>query len=255
MVRRYLPPYNILLRDDKSLSYVRIDIKSSSPTVTMTRRPIDDGAEYTGPYINAFSVKKSLRLLRRIFPFAVKTDEATMGSRLYEQIGLDPGVDSGRTSLEAYRASLKQLMKYLRGDKKAIIVELEKNMKRAAKEHRFEDAARFRNQLSSLNGLRKQIIFSDREFMDLSKDLGLAELTELLDLQKPPKRIEGYDISHMSGTDTVASMVVFESGMPAKSEYRKFKMRLPGNDDFAHMHEVITRKKYQTMGSTGLIFN
>jgi len=242
MVRRYLPPYNILLRDDKSLSYVRIDIKSEHPTVTMTRRPIDDGAEYTGPYINAFAVKKSLRLLRRIFPFAVMTDEATMGSRLYEQIGLDPGVESGRTSLEAYRTSLRQLMKYLRGDKKSIIVELEKNMKRSAKEHRFEDAVRFRNQLSSLNGLRKQIIFSDREFMDLSKDMGLLELSTLLSLPKPPKRIEGYDISHMSGTDTVASMVVFESGMPAKSEYRKFKMRIPGNDDFAHMYEVITRR-------------
>jgi excinuclease ABC subunit C len=242
MVRRYLPPYNILLRDDKSLSYVRIDIKSDHPTVTMTRRPIDDGAEYTGPYINSFAVKKSLRLLRRIFPYAVKTDEATMGSRLYEQIGLDPGVESGRTSLEAYRSSLRQLMKYLRGDKKSIITELEKNMKRAAKEHRFEDAVRYRNQLGNLNGLRKQIIFSDREFMDLSKDMGLLELATLLNLPKPSKRIEGYDISHMSGTDTVASMVVFESGMPAKSEYRKFKMRIPGNDDFAHMHEVITRR-------------
>ena len=165
-----------------------------------------------------------------------------MGSRLYEQIGLDPGVESGRTSLESYRSSLRQLMKYLRGDKKSIIIDLEKSMKQAAKEHRFEDAARFRNQLGSLNGLRKQIIFSDREFMDLSKDMGLAELAELLGLTKPPKRIEGFDISHMSGTDTVASMVVFESGMPAKSEYRKFKMRIPGNDDFAHMHEVITRR-------------
>lgn len=242
MVRRYLPPYNIMLRDDKSLSYVRIDIKSDHPTVTMTRRPIDDGAEYLGPYINSFAVRKSLRLLRRVFPFAVTTDEATMGSRLYEQIGLDPGVDSGRTSLETYRSSLRQLMKYLRGDKKSIIVELEKNMKLAAKEHRFEDATRFRNQLYSLNGLKKQIIFSDREFMDLSKDMGLAELAELLNLEKPPKRIEGFDISHMSGTDTVASMVVFESGIPAKSEYRKFKMRIPGNDDFAHMHEVITRR-------------
>jgi excinuclease ABC subunit C len=242
MVRRYLPPYNIMLRDDKSLSYVRIDIRSDHPTVTMTRRPIDDGAEYLGPYINSFAVRKSLRLLRRVFPFAVKTDEATMGSRLYEQIGLDPGVDSGRTSLETYRSSLRQLMKYLRGDKKSIIVELEKNMKLAAKEHRFEDATRFRNQLYSLNGLKKQIIFSDREFMDLSKDMGLAELAELLNLEKPPKRIEGFDISHMSGTDTVASMVVFESGIPAKSEYRKFKMRIPGNDDFAHMHEVITRR-------------
>lgn len=242
MVRRYLPPYNILLRDDKSLSYVRIDIKSEHPTVTMTRRPLDDGAEYYGPYINSFAVKKSLRLLRRIFPFAIKKDESTMGSKLYEQIGLDPGVASGKTSIHAYRRSLRQLGQYLQGNKKVIIDEIERNMKRCAKAHEFEEAARYRNQLNSLNSLRKQIIFSDREFMDLSKDLGLAELMDLLQSDKPPKRIEGFDISHMSGTDTVASMVVFDSGMPDKANYRKFKMRIPGNDDFAHMHEVITRR-------------
>jgi excinuclease ABC subunit C len=224
---------------------VRIDIKSDNPTVTMTRRPLDDQAEYFGPYINGFAVKKSLRLLRRIFPYATTKEESTMGSRLYEQIGLDPGVSSGKTSIDGYRSSLRQLMRYLRGDKKTIIIELEKNMKRSAKEHQFEEAVRYRNQLRSLNSLRKQIIFSDKEFMDLSKDMGLMELADLLGLEKPPKRIEGYDISHMSGTDTVASMVVFESGMPAKAEYRKFKMRIPGNDDFAHMHEVITRRLHQ----------
>jgi excinuclease ABC subunit C len=242
MIRRYLPPYNILLRDDKSLSYVRIDMNSDNPTVTMTRRPLDDKAEYFGPYINAYAVQKSLRLLRRIFPFAVSKAESTMGSRLYEQMGLDPGVSSGKTSLIVYRSSLRKLAQYLRGDKQKIVVELESAMKRAAKVQDFESAARLRNQLRSMQGLKKQIIFSDREFMDLSKDMGLMELMDLLGLDKPPKRIEGYDISHMSGTDTVASMVVFESGMPAKAEYRKFKMRIPGNDDFAHMHEVITRR-------------
>lgn len=78
--------------------------------------------------------------------------------------------------------------------------------------------------------------------MDLSKDAGLYELTELLSLKTVPKKIEGFDISHMSGTDTVASMVVFSSGIPDKAAYRKFKMRIPGNDDFAHMHEVIMRR-------------
>lgn len=242
MIRRYMPAYNILLRDDKALSYVRIDSRSEHPTVTMTRRPFDDGAEYFGPYINSYSVKKSLRLLRRIFPYATTTNESTMGSRLYEQIGLDPGLTTGKTSLQAYRSSLRQLGRYLKGDKKTIISEIEKRMKEAAKEHRFEEAARLRNQLQNLNGLKKQIIFSDREFMDLSKDLGLAELTELLGLESYPKKIEGFDISHMSGTDTVASMVVFTSGIPNKAAYRKFKMRIAGNDDFIHMHEVITRR-------------
>jgi excinuclease ABC subunit C len=242
LIRRYLPPYNILLRDDKSLSYVRIDIKSDSPTVTMTRRPLDDGAEYFGPYMSGFAVKKSLRLLRRIFPFATSEKESTMGSKLYEQLGLDPGLASGKTSIELYRKNLRVLMRYLTGDKQTIVNELDKDMRQAAREQRFEDAARARNQLSHLGELKKQIIFSDREFLDMSKDLGLAELTDILGLGAIPRRIEGFDISHMSGTDTVASMVVFSQGLPDKGAYRKFKMLVPGNDDFAHIHEVVSRR-------------
>jgi excinuclease ABC subunit C len=241
MVRRYLPRYNILLRDDKSLSYVRIDIKSDYPTVSMTRRPLDDGADYFGPYINAISVRKALKYLRRIFPYAVKKDEATMGSKLYEQIGLDPGLESGRTSIEQYRINLRQLEQYLRGGRKSIMNDIEKQMKVAAKANEFERATILRNQLFELKALTKQIVFGDREFLDISKDKGLSGLGSLLGIE-PPKRIEGYDISHMSGTDNVASMVVFNSGMPDKTSYRKFKMRLKGNDDFAHMNEAITRR-------------
>lgn len=241
MVRRYLPRYNILLRDDKSLSYVRIDMKSDYPTVSMTRRPLDDGADYFGPYMNSYSVRKALKYLRRIFPYAVERQEGTMGSKLYEQIGLDPGLDSGRTSLDEYRANLRQLAQYLRGGRRTIMNAIEKEMKIAAKQSDFEQAARLRNQLFELRALSKQIVFGDREFLDISKDKGLSGLGELLGIE-PPKRIEGYDISHMSGTDNVASMVVFRSGMPEKAAYRKFKMRLKGNNDFAHMNEAITRR-------------
>lgn len=241
MIRRYMPRYNILLRDDKSLLYVRIDIKSEHPTVTFTRRPLDDGAEYFGPYIQSYAVKKALRLLRRIFPYAVTREQATMGSKLYEQIGLDPGVNSGKTSLEEYRKNLKNLMSYLRGNRIKLMNEIEAKMKQAAAEQNFEMAAALRNKLYELKSLKKQIVFSDREFMDISKDMGLSGLATLLKIDLP-KRIEGFDISHMSGTDNVASMVVFTNGIPEKAAYRKFKMRLKGNDDFAHMHEVISRR-------------
>jgi len=242
MVKRYMPRFNILLRDDKSLSYVRIDHKSDYPTVTLTRRPLDDSADYYGPFMNGYSVKKALRYLRRVFPFAVSGREGAMGSRLYEQLGLDPGIAYGKTSLNAYRANLRRLSRYLRGERRQLIAELEKDMKKASQNKEFEKAAIMRNQLFAMKSLSQQVIFSDREFMDISRDKGLAGLAELLNLAEPPKRIEGYDISHMSGTDTVASMVVFESGLPNKAAYRKFKMRVPGNDDFAHMNEVITRR-------------
>src|SRR6185437_10392347 len=70
MIRRYMPRYNILLRDDKALSYIRIDYDSDYPTVSTTRRPLDDGARYFGPYTSTYAVRQALKLLRRIFPFA-----------------------------------------------------------------------------------------------------------------------------------------------------------------------------------------
>lgn len=241
MVRRYMPRYNILLRDDKSLLYVRIDIKSKHPTVTFTRRPLDDKAEYFGPYIQGYAVRKALRLLRRIFPYAVTREQATMGSKLYEQIGLDPGINSGRTTLEEYRANLKNLMSYLRGNRSALMREVEREMKQAADNQDFEKATALRNKLYELKSLKKQVIFSDREFMDISKDKGLAGLATLLGIDIP-KRIEGYDISHMSGRDVVASQVVFTNGIPDKKQYRKYKIHTQQNNDFASMHNVISRR-------------
>lgn len=241
-VRRYLPRYNILLRDDKSSAYVRIDYNSDHPTVSFTRRPLDDGAQYYGPYFNSWAVRRALKYLRKVFPYSTHTTTVPKRACLYYQLGLCPGLEEGKTSLAEYRANLRKLTKYLKGERTQLIREVEKEMKAHAKAGEFEEAVAARNQLFALQGLSKQIVFSDREFMDISKDLGLQGLADLLGLAKVPHRIEGYDISHMSGTDTVASMVVFANGIPDKAEYRKFKMRIPGNDDFAHMNEAITRR-------------
>lgn len=242
MVRRYMPRYNVLLRDDKSMVYIRIDYDSDYPTVTTTRRPLDDGARYFGPYLSALSVRQALKILRRIFPFAVSRTHGQKRASLYYHIGLDPGLEDGRTKLEDYRANLRRLMAVIEGKKLSIERELEKDMKRKAKAQDFEGAAQARNQLFSLQRLSKQVIFSDKEFLDISKDHALAELVDLLGLDKFPARIEGYDISHMQGSDVVASMVVFSNGVSNKGEYRKFKTRKDQNNDFYNMNETIKRR-------------
>jgi len=242
LVRRYMPRYNILLRDDKSLQYIRIDYKSDYPTVTMVRRPLDDNAEYFGPYVSGFAVKKALRYLRRAFPYAISKPTGQNRNSLYYHLGLDPGLEEGKTSLGEYRANLRKLMQYLRGDRVGLVRDIERQMNKAAKAKDFETAAHFRNQLQALQQLSRQILFSDRELQDASKDLALVGLATLLGLSKPPRRIEGFDISHMQGTDNVASMVVFINGLPDKASYRKFKMRVGGNDDFAHMAETMHRR-------------
>ena len=100
LIRRYQPRFNIMLRDDKSLQFVRVDYKSDYPTVTMVRRPMDDKAEYFGPYINGFAVKKALRYLRRAFPYAISQPTGQKRTTLYYHLGLDPGLEEGKTSLE-----------------------------------------------------------------------------------------------------------------------------------------------------------
>ncbi len=242
MIRRYMPRFNILLRDDKAMSYIRIDYDSEYPTVSTTRRPLDDGARYFGPYFSLVSVRAALKVLRKIFPYATRKIAGQKRATLHYHLGLDPGLEEGRTSLADYRTNLRKLMAVIEGKRTEVIRELERDMKRAAKAQDFEAAAKTRNQLFALQNLNKQIIFSDKEFLDISKDHALSELVELLSLQKYPKRIEGYDISHMQGTDVVASMVVFTNGVSDKGEYRKFKTKKDHNNDFYNMNETITRR-------------
>ncbi len=240
MIKRYKPRYNVLLRDDKSQLYVRINSKDPVPSVSTTRQPSDDGAEYYGPYYNGYAVKKALRLLRRVFPYYTKS-VLPKGADLNHHLGLTPGLESGG-SLKEYRKDLKRLARYLKGERKTLVKEIEADMKRAAKEHHFEEAAKLRNDMRHIAELQRQIVFGRDEFLDISKDKALAGLKDLLGLNEVPKRIETYDISHMSGTNNVASMVVATNGVADKAQYRKFKMHLPGNNDFAHMNEALTRR-------------
>jgi len=237
MVKRYMPRYNVLLRDDKSQMYVRIDMKSEWPTVSFTRNPADDGAEYFGPFYNGFALKKALRYLRRVFPYLTRQRRPGQ-STLDEDLGLSPRLSDGSA---AYKANLRKLISYIKGNRKAIAAELERDMKTAAGLHDFERAADLRNKLRAMQELQRRVCFGDKEFLDISKDKALADLAKLLGLKGIPARIEGYDISHMSGRHVVASMVVFTNGVSDRAEYRKFKVS-EKNDDTGNIHQTIFRR-------------
>lgn len=238
MVKRYMPRYNVLLRDDKSQTYVRIDMQNDWPTVGFTRGPLDDGASYYGPFFNSYALKKALRYLRRVFPYYIKTPNPN-NRDLDTHIGLSPDPES--TSNE-YKKSLRKLVQYIEGGRVKIAKEIEKEMLAAAKEQNFEHATRLRNRLYNIRELQRRIMFGEKEFLDISKDRALADLRDLLSLDSSLKRLECYDVSHMSGRDVVASMVVFTNGVSDRAEYRKFKTRQEKNDDFFNMQETITRR-------------
>jgi excinuclease ABC subunit C len=239
MVKRYMPRYNILLRDDKSQMFIRIDMKSEWPTVSYTRNPADDGADYYGPYYNGFAIKKALRYLRKVFPYYTTPPKQGVRPDLDAHIGLSPrpGISS-----EEYKASLRQLKRYFEGGRKAIIRDIEKQMHQAAKMQDFENAVLYRNKLNDLKALQQRIMFGDKEFLDISKDKALVLLRDLFMFEKFPVRIEGFDISHMSGTNVVASQVVFINGVSSRSDYRKYKTKIEQNDDYANMYETIFRR-------------
>jgi len=254
MVKRYMPRFNILLRDDKSLIFVRIDMKNELPYVSFTRNPSDDGAEYFGPYYNGFAVKKALRYLRRVFPYYTKIPRWNLGNG--EHLGSDPeksrldlddhlGLSPVGMTSEEYKANLRKLISYIKGNRKSLVVDLQRDMKRAAKLHNFETAVIIRNKIRNMHELQQRIMFGDKEFLDISKDEALRDLTDLLGLSKIPVRIEGFDISHTGGTNVVASMVVFTNGASDRSEYRKFKTRIEQNNDFYNMNETIARRLSQ----------
>lgn len=242
MVKRYMPRYNILLRDDKSQTFVRIDMKSEWPCVCFTRNPADDGADYFGPYYNAFAVKKALRYLRKIFPYYTKPPKIGGRPDLDSHIGLSP--KPGTTSGE-YKVTLRKLIKYFEGGRKTLTKEIEREMKIAAAVHDFESAAVLRNKLRDLGELQRRIMFGDREFLDISKDRALSDLRDLLALPKIPVRIEGYDISHMGGTNVVASQVVFLNGVSSRADYRKYKTKIEQNNDVYNMNETLQRRTSQ----------
>lgn len=244
MIKRYKPKWNILLRDDKTVTYIKITMNEEVPYLSFTRTPLDDKATYIGPFYGKLAVEKAVRILRKIFPYYTKP--YTGHKTLNTDLGLTPGIEIGKSTPKEYKKTLKKLIRYLEGDREKLLKDLEKEMKNAASSGNFEEAAKARDELMGLKELKKKIVFSSEEFLDISSDQALKDLQKMLGLKEPPRRIEGYDISHQSGTNAVGSMVVFINGAATRENYRKFKIRGSGSDDLKSMVEVISRRLKHT---------
>lgn len=239
-IKRYKPKFNIDLKDDKNFIYIKISA-DDFPVFTYVRRPMDDKAHYFGPFVSSDAVRRAMRMVRKVFPYVTHANWPNRGCLQYH-LGLCPGPEEGAITAVDYRKSVRRIEMFLKGEQTKLMTSIEVDMKRAAKRQDFESAARLRDQLADLKSFGKQMIFGDTEAFDLSRDQALVGLSERLGLAGVPRRIEAFDISHLGGVDNVASMVVFTDGVPNRDDYRRFKMNLTGNDDYAHMKEVITRR-------------
>lgn len=249
LVKRYMPKFNIELRDDKSASYVRIPYQDPIPAISFTRIPKSDGATYVGPFYSAGPVYAAMRTLRRALPYSTHT-KLPKKPCLHYQMGLCPGPETEEFDLKKYRSNLKKLEQVLKGERENIILDIERRMKSSAKSQDFELAARLRNQLRSLQRVGR-IKLKDDEV--IGSDQALTELQKLLGLKSLPKHIEGFDISHMGGKDVVASQVVFKNGVSSKTDYRNYKITKQQNNDFESMADVISRRfKMKNIESWGI---
>ncbi|MCC7543777.1 excinuclease ABC subunit UvrC [bacterium] len=238
LIKRYKPLYNVRDKDDKNFSYVRVSMQDDFPKVSIQRRPSDDGARYFGPFISTVMVREALRYLRRIFPY-FSNSRLVARSALEYQIGVAPAPN---ISKREYRTNIRRLVMVLEGRSQKLILELERAMEKASKAQQYEQAAHLRDQYLALRALSKKMIFGAQETFDITTDQALTGLAERIGLQRLPKRLECYDISNFQGGDAVSSMVVFTNGTPHQSEYRKFKMRSRGPNDFAMMAETMRRR-------------
>ena len=364
LIKRYLPKYNILLKDDKGYPYLRLNMKEDYPRITLVSKLSDDGASYYGPYGSrgvTHDVMEAIRLTLRLpdcnrqFPRDIGKDRPCLN---YHMNQCDGWCQPGRGYSE-YRKRMEQAKQLLSGNYKSVADDIRQQMLNAAENLEFELAANLRDRLTAVETLgHKQLVtagsladtdvigyaeteakacfavlhFSggnlldkDYEVMSVPEDKetavsalikqyylsrGLAPKVVLLPFEiddaelfaqlleqqfgrktklkvpqrgdnvrlvelavknaleeaervtsreeklsgtlhllgkmlaiEPPKRIESFDISNISGTDIVASMVVFQDGRPRKSDYKRFKVEgLANQDDYASMHQVVKRR-------------
>ena len=228
-IKKHQPIYNSKEKDDKSYNYVTIT-QDDFPKVVVTR-----GSGAYGPFPHGNELREALKIIRKLFPYRDKCALGQNNPCFNAQIGLCPGVCTGRISKIEYRKIIKHLILFFDGKKRTLVSTLKHDMKKLAKEHKFEDAEKVKRQIFALKHIQDIAL--------IKKDL----IT--YNQRQTTFRIEAYDVAHISGTNVVSVMTVVEDGELAKSQYRKFKIcadNLPasrhGNDDTGNLKETLTRR-------------
>ncbi|MDQ7814919.1 MAG: excinuclease ABC subunit UvrC [Patescibacteria group bacterium] len=250
LIKYYFPPYNVKDKDNKSFLYLVITREDFPKPLLVRGTEIGDDAAQKykavfGPYTSPRSLRAALDLIRKAIPWSTCDSPETRGTRyaarspkacFYHHLHQCPGVCVGAVSKKDYAKIIRDLIKFFSGKKDDLLKQYKREMKAAAKARRFEEAAEIRNKIYFLEHIQ-DIAILKREDDDVDK---IREGEAPINIFG---RIEGYDISNISGTSSVSSMVVFQDGAPAKAEYRKFRIKsVVGSNDVASMRETLMRR-------------
>ena len=237
-IKKHQPPYNSKEKDDKSYNYVVITRENFPRVLVVRGRDLTEGrARYTepsprcvfGPFPHGKELREALKIIRKLFPYRDKCKIGQSKPCFNAQIGLCPGVCTGKISKTDYRKIVRHLSLFFDGKKKALVSVLRSEMKTLAKSQKFESAEMIKRQIFALEHIQ---------------DIALLK-HNLEPRSKNPEaifRIEAYDVAHTSGQNVVSVMTVVEDGELAKNEYRKFKIHTDKNDDVANLKETLTRR-------------
>lgn len=254
LVKDIQPRFNSELKDDKTFPYLQIRIREEFPRVEFTRKPRRKGVKLYGPFTSARSLRQAIQVLQRIFQFRTcSLDISSKDDRwrwfrpcLLHSIRQCTAPCNFRVTREEYRKSIRKLRMVLEGKRHRLLREMKKEMQEASDKLQFEKAARLRDEIAALQKLELRgdtASNAQPEVFHIDPRRGIIGLRKVLGLAKTPRIIEGMDIAHLSGEDTVASLVSFLDGLPFKPGYRKFKIKtVEGVDDFASMREVVFRR-------------
>ncbi len=254
LIKDIQPRNNKDLKDDKSFPYLMITTGEDFPRVELTRTPPTQGVKLYGPFPSAGALRGAIQVLQRIFKFRTcsldiqQDDQRWKWFRpcLLASIKQCTAPCNLRISKDAYRKDIKRLQMFLAGNKTRLIGQLKKEMGSAAKSFLYEEAARLRDEISMLESLDERgelDTHAQPEVFYIDPAKGLAGLKKILRLKETPRTIEGVDIAHLGGGETVASLVQFIDGIPFKPGYRRYKIKeVSGIDDFRSIHEVVGRR-------------
>lgn len=262
LIKQYKPRYNVLFRDDKRFLLLKLT-RDPFPRFVLTRLEKPDGCRYFGPFPNAAALRNTLDYLRRAFHLR-SCLSADPNERDYRHCHNDilqhcaaPCV--GRVSRDEYARWIARACLVLEGKDVDALLEMEEEMRKAAAAKEFERAAALRDALHDLRTTVKSSRARFRRDMPVraGSEEEIADLAHALDLARPPRVIEGFDISHIHGRHAVGAMVQFVAGRPARANYRHFTIRgdeeAPGasselgaaealNDDVAAIREIVGRR-------------
>lgn len=264
LIKKHMPKYNVLLRDDKSFPYIKVTLGEDWPRLVKTRRVLDDGGVYFGPYTDATAVSHLVELLSDIYGLKrCSSNNFPEGFKpcLNYHIQHCRGICRGNIDKDRYLNGVEQVIEFLSGDTRGILEYLDRQMKKEAEELNFEKAAEYRDQIAAVGAIPNQekldeflalvkrnkvkVVRRKAEEYAKQEEERRKALTEAWEKAGLPNilRIEAFDISHIAGTDSVGGMVVFEEGRPLKKAYRRFRIKTaPGGGDTDSLQEVLHRR-------------